>query len=57
MKFNVLRQHYGDRMYFPGDEREMAENEAAELVKSGVLKKAAAKPANKAEPAPKNKAK
>lgn len=58
MKFDVLRQHLGDRMYMPGDERELSEADAAHLVRQGVLKKKAEpKAANKAEPAPKNKAK
>lgn len=54
-KFRVLRQHFGDRLYLPGDEREAQERDVAHLVKNGVLK---AEPAvkNKAEPPVKNKA-
>jgi hypothetical protein len=60
MKFKVNRQHLGDRMYMPGDEREAAEAEVKHLIDAGVLEKAkSAKadqaPANKAEPAPENK--
>lgn len=56
-KFEVLRQHFGDKQYWAGDEREASERDVAHLVKSGVLKeKAAPKVKNKAEPAVKNKA-
>ncbi|WP_404861858.1 hypothetical protein [Georhizobium sp. MAB10] len=57
MKFEVLRQHYGDKQYQAGDEREADERDVAHLVKSGVLKrKAEPKTQNKAEKAaPKNK--
>ncbi|MEH6721047.1 MAG: hypothetical protein V7704_19380 [Aurantimonas endophytica] len=60
MKFEVIRQHLGDRMYMPGDEREISEADAAALVKNGVLKasrkKAEPAPQNKMEQAPANKA-
>ncbi|MEF2551995.1 hypothetical protein VQ042_11590 [Aurantimonas sp. A2-1-M11] len=60
MKYEVIRQHLGDRMYMPGEEREISEGDAAALVRNGVLKepskKAEPKAANKAERAPKNKA-
>lgn len=54
-KFITIRQHYGDRLYEAGDEREADPREVAHLVKNGVLK---AEPAvkNKAEPPVKNKA-
>lgn len=59
MKYHVIRQHFGDRMYMPGDEREAGEAEVKHLVASGVLKPAGEKsehaPQNKAEPAPENK--
>lgn len=63
MKFMVIRQHLGDRMYMPGDEREAQESEVAHLLKNGVLekagvsgqKKAAPKPLNKKDRAPLNK--
>jgi len=49
--YNVLRQHLGDKMYMPGDERDAAENDVAHLVTNGVLAPAKAEraPANKAE--------
>ncbi|RVL53949.1 hypothetical protein [Sinorhizobium meliloti] len=61
MKFKVLRQHLGDKMYMPGDVREADQHEVAHLVDRGVLApegtKADAPKANKAEKAaPKNKA-
>lgn len=55
MRYSVIRQHLGDKMYMPGDEREAAESEVAHLVKAGVLAKATAAPKNKAEKAPQNK--
>ena len=60
MKFNVIRQHYGDKMYSPGDTREASESEVKHLVDAGVLERVAEKaekaPVNKAEKAaPKNK--
>lgn len=60
MKFNVIRQHFGDKMYMPGDEREASESDVAHLVKAGVLEpvkgKSESAPKNKAERAPQNKA-
>lgn len=60
-KFKVTRQHFGDRLYMPGDEREASARDVAHLVENGVLEpvKAKAEPAvkNKAEPATQNKAK
>lgn len=61
MKFHVLRQHFGDKQYMPGDTREVSESDVKHLVDAGVLKKvsekAEPKPLNKAEKAaPKNKA-
>jgi hypothetical protein len=56
MKYEVLRQHFGDRMYMPGDEREALAGDVAHLVTAGVLGAPSKKPAKKAEPAPKNKA-
>lgn len=57
MKFNVLRQHFGDKMYMPGDAREAAETVVQHLVDRGVLAKMEdAASANKAErAAPHNK--
>jgi hypothetical protein len=53
--FNVLRRHEGDKLYEEGDTREAVPGEVTHLVNSGVLEKAAAKPANKAEPVVANK--
>lgn len=60
MKFLVKRQHLGDKMYMPGDERDAAEADVVHLVAAGVLvpagEKAEAVLSNKAEPAaPSNK--
>ena len=54
-EFFVLRQHYGDKMYMPGDVREASASDVAHLVKNGVLKSAVA-PKNKMEAPVKNKA-
>lgn len=61
MKFEVIRQHYGDKLYMPGDMRDATENDVKHLVSSGVLKparerKAEAEPRNKMDTEPKNKA-
>lgn len=51
MKYRVIKQHYGDRQYWAGDEREInSEPTAKELVAKGLIA-----PLNKAEPVPKNK--
>lgn len=59
-KFEVIRQHLGDRLYMPGQEREAIQGDVAHLVANGVLKpvhaKADPKVANKAEPKVQNKA-
>lgn len=66
MKFKVKVQHYGDRQYMPGDEREAAEADVRHLVDAGTLepvrsrssdsKSEGAAPKNKAVgPAPENK--
>jgi len=60
MKYTVIRQHFGDRMYMPGEERDATASDVQHLVKAGVLEEAKAKAekpvANKAEKsAPKNK--
>ncbi len=57
MKFTVVRQHFGDKMYMPGDTREAVESDVRHLLDNGVLRKDKAEPAhsNKAEKAPKNK--
>ena len=57
MKYRVMREHYGDRAYVEGDEREAEPRDVAHLVARGVLVEAKAEPAlkNKAEPAVQNK--
>lgn len=60
-EYSVLRQHFGDRLYMPGDARTANDADVAHLVESGVLvpvtaEKAAPVPKNKAMKAPKNKA-
>ena len=55
--FNVLRRHEGDRLYDEGDTREAVPADVAHLITGGVLTKAEAKTANKAEPAVANKSK
>lgn len=60
-KYTVLRRHYGDKMYEPGDDREANVADVRHLVDSGVLEpvreKAVTEPEAKAEgPAPQNKA-
>lgn len=56
----VVRQHLGDKMYMPGDEREASPGDVQHLVDNGVLSESKAKAAtpakNKAiKAAPKNK--
>lgn len=58
-KYKVIRQHQGDRMYLPGEERELPEGDAGHLIPRCLVPisgKAEPAPKNKAEPAPKNKA-
>ncbi|MGI3169990.1 hypothetical protein ACRARG_12595 [Pseudooceanicola sp. C21-150M6] len=52
-KFDVKRDHLGDRPYKVGDTRDATKAEVAHLVAKGVLSpvKAAPKPKNKAAPA------
>lgn len=42
--FNVLRQHYGDRDYLPGDTREADPAQVAHLVAAGVLEEVKVEP-------------
>jgi hypothetical protein len=57
-KYTVLREHFGDKAYVKGDEREADANEVAHLVANGVLELKAENPVqNKAVQAPSNKAK
>ncbi|MGP4691622.1 hypothetical protein [Agrobacterium cavarae] len=58
--YQVLRQHLGDKMYMPGDNREAVQSDVQHLINNGVLREAKAKSdtaaSNKAEKAaPKNK--
>lgn len=53
MKFHVIRQHLGDKMYMPGDTREASEGDVKHLL-GKVLSKD--EPSKKAEGKPKNKA-
>ena len=56
--YEVKREHYGDKPYVTGDERELDPLEAERLLKLGVLaeSKSEPKPANKArKAAPENK--
>lgn len=53
----VERQHLGDRMYMPGDEREASPGDVQHLVNKGVLvEKSAPKSADKADKPVSNKA-
>ena len=36
--YKVIRQHYGDRKYMPGDTREANASDVKNLVDAGVLK-------------------
>ncbi|SNS53340.1 hypothetical protein SAMN06295912_108124 [Sphingomonas laterariae] len=61
--YRVLREMDGDKPYAAGDPRELDPNDAAHLVRLGVLEdlgpveeKAEPDPANKADAAPANKA-
>lgn len=61
MKFNVIREHIGDRHYMPGETREAARTDVAHLIgkvlEEPSQKRKAARPAlNKAEPPLNNKA-
>lgn len=60
MKYRVLRQHYGDRAYTAGEERELRETDGKRLVELGVLEeirqKKAPEPENKMQSEPENKA-
>jgi hypothetical protein len=54
MKYKVIRQHWGDRQYMEGQEREVKnEADAKELLRMGLI--ADAKEVEKAAPKPKNK--
>jgi len=54
MKFSVIRQHLGDRMYMPGEEREANKSDVQHLLDAGVL--AEHEGAKAEDGAPRNKA-
>lgn len=62
MKYQVLRQHFGDKQYMAGDEREVKnKSDADHLIKMGLIaetkeEKAAPKAKNKMAKKPQNKA-
>ncbi len=64
MKYTVIRQHWGDRQFWEGDERQVKnESDAKALIKMGLIaepdakeEKAAPKPKNKMAKEPENKA-
>jgi hypothetical protein len=59
MKYEVKRQHYGDRLYQAGETREAKPADVGHLVPGTlepVREKAASAPKNKARVVPKNKA-
>jgi len=55
VRFNVLRQHYGDREYLPGDTREAEASQVAHLVAAGVLEEIKIEPPVEAK-APRSRA-
>nr|WP_314437605.1 hypothetical protein [uncultured Brevundimonas sp.] len=54
--YRVQRQHLGDRLYLPGDERTADADTVRHLVENGVLVKAEPATKNKAQVGGKNKA-
>lgn len=54
--YDVRRQHLGDKMYMPGDQRDALPADVAHLVANGVLSDAEPDVATKAEKPVKNKA-
>lgn len=54
-RYRVLREHDGDRFYQEGDTRDAKASDVGHLV-GRVLEEIGPVPAEKAEPAPKNKA-
>ncbi|WP_198333641.1 hypothetical protein [Psychrobacter namhaensis] len=62
MKYQVLRQHFGDKQYMAGDEREVKnKSDADQLIKMGLIaetkeEKAAPKAQNKMAKKTANKA-
>lgn len=56
-RFNVLRQHYGDRDYVPGDTREADPAQVAHLVAAGVLEETKVEPPVEAKSPARSRAK
>jgi hypothetical protein len=57
-KYTVMREHFGEKSYVKGDDREAEPSDVAHLVSNGVLQLKAETPLlNKAMQAPSNKAK
>lgn len=57
-KYTVIRQHLGERLYMPGETRELPQSEAEHLIPrclAPLAAKAETTPKNKAEPPPRNK--
>lgn len=55
MKYIVAREHLGDRIYAPGDEREAVPSEVMHLVRAGVLIEAKVEPPLETKTAPKGR--
>ena len=55
--YKVIRQHYGDKQYWVGDERDLSDFDAKRLIEQGVIEaKKEPELSNKRAQAPKNKA-
>ena len=55
--YKVIRQHYGDKQYWVGDERDLSDFDAKRLLEQDVIAdKKAPELSNKRAQAPKNKA-
>ena len=55
--YKVIRQHYGDKQYWFGDERDLSDFDAKRLLEQGVIAdKKAPEPNNKRAQTLKNKA-
>ena len=55
--YKVIRQHYGDKQYWVGDERDLGDFDAKRLLAQGVIAdKKAPEPSNKRAQSVKNKA-
>ena len=55
--YKVIRQHYGDKQYWVGDERIVGDYDAKRLIEQGVIEaKKEPELSNKRAQAPKNKA-